>query len=229
MVSSQRSPVSLKKRIHESLNKRDHRQLGMASVQVYEALRQQILDGDLPPGTRLGQRAIAEVMGSSNGPVISALRRLAHEGLITYEHGQGGMVKQFSEEQLADWMVLRRALETEAARLAARRASPDEIDRLYAIVDQMSDIVRREAWDEGDQADVELHVSIARLSCSSSLIEALNRCHVLELVRRRLLASEGRRDLTELDVNHRKLVDAIASHDSDRAGQAMHAHLNHFA
>jgi DNA-binding GntR family transcriptional regulator len=123
-------------------------------------------------------------------------------------------------------MVVRRALETEAARLAARRVSPEDLDRLYAIVDQMADIVRRRAWGEADNADVELHVAIARLTRCTSLMEALDRCHLLELVRRRLLASERRRDFEALEVNHRMLIDAIASHDPDRAGHAMHAHLS---
>ena len=226
MTKSLRSKDSLKTPIHKILENKDHRRLGVASLQVYEALRKQILDGDLAAGSRLGQRAIAEMMGSSNGPVITALRRLAHDGLITYVHGQGGTVNQFSEEQLVEWMVLRRALETEAARLAARRASPDDLDHLYGIIDRMTDIVRREAFDEADKADVELHVAIARLSRSPSLQEALDRCHVLELVRRRLMNSQLQRDFWELEVNHRKLVDAIASRDPDRAGQAMHAHLS---
>ena len=103
---------------------------------------------------------------------------------------------------------------------------PEDIERLYAIVDRMADIVRRRAWDEADRVDVELHVAIARLSRSPSLMDALGRCHLLDIIRRRLLASERHRDFEELEVNHRKLVDAIASHDPDRAAQVMHAHLS---
>lgn len=208
---------------------RAHRRLGVASVQVYEALRQQILDGSLEPGTPLSHRAIAEAMNTSNGPVISALRRLAHDGLIIQQHGQGAAVLEFTDEKLLDWLVVRRALETEAARLAARRAASEDLERLYAIVDRMAEIVRQRRWDDGEKTDVELHVAIARISRSPGLIEALGRCHMLEVVRRRLLASERRQDFENLEVNHRKLVDAIASGDPDRAGLAMHAHLSRAA
>jgi DNA-binding GntR family transcriptional regulator len=209
-----------------ALNDRGHRKLGLATQQVYEALRKRILNGELSPGTRLGHRTIATQMGTSNGPVVAALRRLAHDGLVAYEPSQGGTVRQFDEEDLADAMILRRALETEAARLAARRASPEDIERLYSIVSRMGDIVRGRAWHEADEADIELHIAIARLTRSAGLMDALERCHLRDLVRRRLLASDRRRDFQNLEINHRRLVDAIASHEPDRAGRVMHEHLS---
>ncbi|MBI3464492.1 MAG: GntR family transcriptional regulator [Planctomycetes bacterium] len=214
------------KRSPDNGTRDDHRRLGTASARVYESLRRQILDGELAPGTRLSHRTIADAMHTSNGPVIVALRRLAHDGLITYQPSLGGVVAEFSNEKLQDLMTVRRALETEAARLAARRAASEDLERLYAIVDRMAEIVRQGRWDDADKTDVELHVAIARISRSPGLIEALGRCHMLEVVRRRLLASERRLDFKNLEVNHRKLVDAIASGDPDRAGQAMHAHLS---
>src|SRR5437660_1523059 len=53
------------------------RRSGRESARVYESLRRQILDGDLAAGVHLSQQAIALAEGTSNGPVISALRRLA--------------------------------------------------------------------------------------------------------------------------------------------------------
>lgn len=203
-----------------------HRKLGLSTAKVYDALREQILSGRLSPGTRLSHRTIATAMGTSNGPVVGALRRLAHDGLITYEPSGGGVIKEFTEDELTDAMILRRALETEAARLVARRASPEDLERLYAIVSRMGDIVEREAWDKADEADIDLHVAIARMTRSAGLMEALDRCHLRDLVRRRLLASDRGRDFQSLEQNHRSLVDAIASHDPDLAGQMMHQHLS---
>lgn len=224
--SSPNGPSTRQSKLPESASQSRSRRFGGAANRVYEAVRHQILLGELEPGARLGHRTMAEAFGTSNGPVVSALRRLANDGLITYEPGQGGTVRDFSDDVLADWMVVRRALETEAARLAARRASPEDIERLYAIIDRMADVVRRQAWDEADRTDVELHRAIAGLTRSPAMIEALERCHLLEIIRRRLLASERRIDFERLDVNHRLLVDAIAGHDPDQAGLAMHRHLS---
>ncbi|MCI0358293.1 MAG: GntR family transcriptional regulator [Planctomycetaceae bacterium] len=225
-AASARSPRPRGETRGETREKSGHRRLGLSSEKVYQALRQQIVSGELPPGTRLSHRSIATSMGTSNGPVVGALRRLAHDGLITYEPSGGGMIKQFTDEELADAMILRRALETEAARLVARRAAPEDIEQLHAIVNRMGELVKREAWREADEADIELHIAIAQLTRSAGLMEALERCHLRELVRRRILVRDRQRDIQCLEQNHRRLVDAIASHDPDLAGRTMHEHLS---
>jgi DNA-binding GntR family transcriptional regulator len=192
---------------------------------VYETIRQQILNGDLPAGTHLSQQALALAMKTSNGPVITALRRLAFEGLVTHERGQGCRVCDWGPQKCEDMLTVRRALETEAARLAARRAGPEDIERLQHIVDQMAELVRQGRRDEADAVDVEFHVTIARLTRSAELMEALDRCHLLELVRRRLAANERFGHFRNLAVNHQLLVDALASGDPEAAGRAMHLHL----
>jgi DNA-binding FadR family transcriptional regulator len=88
-------------------------------------------------------------------------------------------------------------------------------------------VVRDHKWEQADALDVELHVSIARVTRSPGLTAALDRCHLLEVLRRHIPASYLEQHLDELEVIHRELVDAIASGDPDRAGQAMHAHLSH--
>jgi DNA-binding GntR family transcriptional regulator len=201
------------------------RRSGTASMKVYEALRGQILRGELAPGTHLSQQNLAASMQTSNGPVISALRRLAHDGLVTYERGRGCRVGHWDEDKQEDLLTVRRALETEAARLAARRAGPEDLDEMRDIVARMAEVVRLGHRDEADALDVELHEAIARLSRSPGLIEALRKCHVLELVRRRLATHGPTGDFEKLAVNHGRLVDAIASGDPEAAGQAIHSHL----
>ena len=120
---------------------------------------------------------------------------------------------------------VRRALETEAARLAARRASPEDLDRLRLIVARMAEAVRQEQHAEGDVLNAEFHRTVARLSRSQELIEAVNRCHVMEIGRRRLEKYQSLGDFTNLAPDHLLLVDAIASGDPNRAGQEMHRHL----
>jgi DNA-binding GntR family transcriptional regulator len=201
------------------------RRSGRESARVYESLRCRILDGDLAPGTHLSQQSIAIDEGTSNGPVISALKRLAYDGLVVHERSHGYQVCDWGEARLDDLLNVRRALETEAARLAARRAGPDDIDCLRRIIRQMEELVVEERWQDADAVDVELHVQIARLSRSPALIEALARCHMLEVVRRRIALNERITGFGRLADNHRLLVDAIASGDPDRAAAVMHAHL----
>ena len=201
------------------------RRSGGESVRVYESLRCRILDGDLAPGTHLSQQSIAPEEGTSNGPVISALKRLAFDGLVVHKRSHGYRVGDWSEERLDDLLTVRRALETEAARLAARRAGRDDVDGLRQIIRRMEVLVAEERWHDADAIDVELHVEIARLSRSPGLIEALARCHMLEVVRRRIALNERIIGFGRLADNHRLLVEAIASGDPDRAAATMYAHL----
>src|SRR5437762_11351564 len=78
-------PISTRKRTRVVVARRS----GRESARVYESLRRQILDGDLAAGTHLSQQAIALTEGNSNGPVISALRRLAFDGLVVHERSHG--------------------------------------------------------------------------------------------------------------------------------------------
>jgi DNA-binding GntR family transcriptional regulator len=183
------------------------------------------LDGRLTPATHLRQQAVAQAEKTSNGPVITALRRLAHEGLLIHERSHGYRVCDWNETGLDDLLTVRRALETEAARLAARRAGAEDLEGLQRIIQRMESLVAAQRWEEADAIDVELHVEIARLSRSPGLIEALARCHLQEVVRRRMAASERVIGFSKLADNHRLLVDAIASGDPSLAAAAMHAHL----
>ena len=201
------------------------RRSGGESARVYESLRDQILDGVLPAGSHLSQQSIAIAEGTSNGPVISALKRLAFDGLVVHERSHGYRVGDWTEERLEELLTVRRALETEAACLAARRAGPDDIDGLKKIIVRMEELVAEERWQDADAIDVELHVEIARLSRSPGLIEALARRHMLEVVRRRIALNERITGFGRLAENHRLLVEAIASGDPDRAAAVMHTHL----
>ena len=77
-------------------------------------------------------------MGTSNGPVIHALRRLASEGLVSHERGRGCRVREWDAQEYEDVLIVRRALETEAARLAARRAGVEDLDGLRLLVARMA-------------------------------------------------------------------------------------------
>jgi DNA-binding GntR family transcriptional regulator len=222
-----RSPRDASRRQHSTkVSPPSARRSGRESARVYESIRRQILEGQLTPATHLSQQAIAQAEGTSNGPVISALRRLTFDGLLIHERSHGYRVCDWSEAGLDDMVTVRRALETEAARLAARRAGAEDLDGLRRIIKRMEKLVEEKRWHDADAIDVELHVEIARLSRSPGLIEGLARCHLLEVVRRRIALNERITGFSRLADNHRLLVEAIASGDPDRAAAVKHAHLN---
>src|SRR5690606_27242041 len=91
-----------------------------ASDVAYARLRSEIIDWQLEPGTPLSEIETAERLGVSRTPVREALARLTAEGLVS-SVGRTARVAPLSLELVIELYELREALETHAARLAARR------------------------------------------------------------------------------------------------------------
>jgi DNA-binding GntR family transcriptional regulator len=117
-------------------------QLEIRSVvdQVHEELLQRIVGGELPPGSRLRQEALAEELGVSRTPLREALARLVSEGLVDLEPNRGATVarKDFGDMEQA-WRA-RLVLEPGAARLAAERRDAALIGRMREIVGRQRDV-----------------------------------------------------------------------------------------
>lgn len=92
-----------------------------AAVRALMQLRELIVSGELPGGTRIAELSIVERLGVSRTPVRAALATLAHEGLIEALPSGGYAVKNFTEHDIADAIELRGTLEGLLARSAAER------------------------------------------------------------------------------------------------------------
>ena len=103
--------------------------------QVYAALREAIMSGELPAGSRLRVRDIAEQVGTSVMPVREAIRRLEEAGLAEREPHKGAVVKALTYEELVHVYDVRRLLEGEAARLGAERIGDEGCRRMQAEYD----------------------------------------------------------------------------------------------
>jgi DNA-binding GntR family transcriptional regulator len=117
-------------------------QLEIRSVvdQVHEELLQRIVAGELPPGSRLRQEALAEEHGVSRTPLREALARLVSEGLVELEPNRGATVarRDFGDMEQA-WRA-RLVVEPGAARLAAERRDPAMLERMREIVRRQRDV-----------------------------------------------------------------------------------------
>ncbi|MFN6050079.1 MAG: FCD domain-containing protein, partial [Planctomycetia bacterium] len=69
------------------------------------------------------------------------------------------------------------------------------------------------------------HATISRLTRSQALQEALEKCHLVEMIRKREISNQTKEELAEWVQNHQTLLDAIASGNPEEAGDAMHKYL----
>jgi GntR family transcriptional regulator of vanillate catabolism len=193
-------------------------------------LREQILSGELPAGTRLYEIAIATALDVSRTPAREAMSRLVEEGLLERHRSGGFRVRSFSLNDVRDAIELRGALEGIAARLAAEqrpdaaalapvRATIARLDRCFG--DRLDD-VDFEAYAEANAA---FHAELAALSGSTIIRHELERVTYLPFASPSAFVGEGRdsasfrRSLVVAQEQHREMVEAIAD------GQGMRAEM----
>jgi len=199
---------------------------------AYLTIRDEILRGQLPPGTPVSRRRFATELGMSVLPVTDALRRLEEDGLVEARARAGTRVRVPSEADVRQLYELREALESQSARLFAERSTPTErlaIVRLARDVDRLFDRLARRGPDPAlrfavHQRHVQFHMQIAAGARSELLRETLERQHVL-ILNWQFHASWR---LTPLPVDfHAQLAAALVSGDPARADAAMRAHVHH--
>lgn len=193
--------------------------------QVYADIKESILSGALPPGGAIDKIALCDKLGVSRFPVTAAINRLAFERLVVIEPQHGSFVAKIAAHDVREWMLIRRALESEIAAEAARHLADDAIGELERNLRY-----QQAAAEAGDVAgfyalDVEFHkvlVGALDLRQTREILDSV-RSH-LERVRRILLSPPGR--LPTAYVEHRAVLDAIRKRDAATASGAMRNHLD---
>lgn len=201
-----------------------------------DQLRKHIISGDWPVGSKIPtEPALTELLGVGRNTVREAVQSLVHAGLLVRRQGSGTYVLSDSEltvvmgRQIADAnhqhvLEVRRSLEVECARLAARRRTEEDIAELRSL-----NAARQSAFAGGDvdeivAADLALHRAIAAvarnpvlLSLYENLIDAIGaniRTNVIGLVH------------TQSEDDHDSLVEAIALGDSYLAMEEITSYLD---
>jgi DNA-binding GntR family transcriptional regulator len=103
-----------------------------ASAAATELIREAIVDGRLAPGQRLKEVQLARELGISRTPIREALLLLQAEGLVEASPNRGSTVRTYDVQELEDIYELRAVVEGHAARRAAARITPEELDELRA-------------------------------------------------------------------------------------------------
>lgn len=114
---------------------------------VHDLVRDDILSGRYPPGTRLNESQIARELNISRIPVREALVRLRESGLVMKRERRGMFVTELSEEEIQQINSVRIVLEAEVLRLCQSRLGRKQAARLTSLVERM------ESWEGGSEID----------------------------------------------------------------------------
>jgi len=197
-----------------------------ASDRAYSVLREQIIDGELAPGTLLAEVEQSSRLGVSRTPLREALSRLAADGLVAAHSGRGLVVTDVPLTRITELFEVRSALEEQAARLAARRRDPEVFEDLQRELRQAHELL-----DNGDPVRHEYYELVARLDAAIDeavqnplLVSTLAgvRTHVARI---RRLSHDDPERLREAAREHLMIVDAIVDGSESLAAHATQLHL----
>lgn len=194
---------------------------------VFQQLQEAIVRGDIPPGSKITEPGLAQTYGISRGPLREAMRRLEAYRLIEREPHVGARVVKLSMRELLELFDLREALESMAARLAARNMTNEEVARLRDVLaahEKQEALPADEAYFQRE-GDLDFHYLIARGSHNRMLFTMLcdDLYYLVRLYRTQFSAKGARPQRAYIE--HHRIVDAIESGDEELAEMLMRRHV----
>lgn len=193
--------------------------------EILTTLEREILSGQLPPGSRLEETELSERFECSRTPIREALRQLASEALITMRPRQPAMVAALSARKLLEMFQVMAELEGLCARLAARRATPQQIQRLRDTQAELRETLDSSHVDAFYEINRRFHEIVYEASQNEFLADQTRGLRNRVSIYRKMVTQKVRRRLDTVD-EHEQVIGAIERGDGDAADKAMSAHVN---
>ena len=191
---------------------------------VQQELERRIVQGELAPGDKLIEATLAESLGVSRGPVREAFRMLEEAGLVRQEKNRGVFVRHVPLDEALEIFDLRAMMDETVGRHLAERITAEQLRQVRGMVDAMERAVKAGDADTYHLLNLEFHDTLVAFTGNRKLISLYRRLiHELSLFRRINLADSSQLPVSASE--HRAIVKAIASGDTEAAGRAMHAHV----
>lgn len=186
-------------------------------------LRELILDGELSPGAALVEVALANELGVSRQPVREALRILSLDGLVETVPYRGTTVRGLRRRDVEDLHRIRTLHEGFAVRCIVERGDAAAAASLYECCDEMAGV----GGDVGtlNRADERFHATLIELA-DHALLTTFWRTIAMQVRQVMAMCNRQIADAAVIAANHRRIVDAIAAGDGDRATALLEGHVH---
>ncbi|HEY0383677.1 MAG TPA: GntR family transcriptional regulator [Candidatus Elarobacter sp.] len=189
---------------------------------IHGRLRAAILSGELSPGTPVIEAEVATRLGASRTPVREALRRLEAEGLLDSRGLRGSVVRALKSDEVECVFEIREALESLAARRAARTLREPELRKLEHHVESMRTSV--DDADELQRHDTAFHDTILAAANGERLKKMLTDLREELIASRYLSLSDPDRRRATI-AEHDGILAALRARDEDAAATRTATHI----
>lgn len=192
---------------------------------VFNTLRNAILTGDLEPGERLLEIKLADKLGVSRTPIREAIRKLELEGLVVITPRKSAEVARITKEDLRDVLEVRRVLECLAIELSCEKITDEIVGELESNLKEFQKAIKKNDIKEIAVTDVDFHEIIYKSTGNKRLIQILNNLRE-QMYRYRLEYIKDKETRENLVGEHRTIIDALSSGNSQEGKKAILKHIN---
>jgi len=187
---------------------------------VLSSLREAILAGALPPGSRLRQERLAGQFGTSRIPVREALRALEHEGLVTSFPYRGFTVTELDADDIEEVYELRILLESHAVRLAVPLMTDEDLTTLEQLY---GDMARAQAGEAQLAARERFYIRLYSMAGRPRLVTLIAR------LRQEVARSLRWPTLQHAPEHHERFFEAVRAGDAEGAAAQLASHYRRVA
>ncbi len=185
-------------------------------------LREDIIRGELVPGTRLILEDLAQQHSLSLTPIREALPILEAEGFIRMEPHKGAVVSPMDREEILELYTIRTALEAMVAREAVPQVTEAQVDEMATLAERLVDF--RGDWESFLNLDKQFHLVLYAAAGSRRWVETINTLWQRSK-RYMMLSSQATGASTQIHEDHRRLIEACRQRDAVRVEAVVREHL----
>lgn len=189
--------------------------------QIADQLRSDIISGDLQPGAKLNEQALADRFGVSRGPIRDVLLQLTKEGLLVTRPNVGASVKKMLGPGMQQLMIdIRRRIESYSVRKVKGALDESDFDNLAYILDHFESSFREGDFTEVTKADIAFHQYLVEKAGGEELVNLW-----YPVVLRMRMSYKRLDDASHGVEEHRAIVDALRKDDTKAAVAALRANI----
>ena len=194
-------------------------------VQVYNKLKEDILDGVFPPGTPMVERKLCDIYEVSRSPIRNALQGLVRDGLVVFVPGKGMMVPEITIEDIFEIYDMMELFQIYAVRRAANKLNEVSLNALENILYNIRHALDNEAVPDAIKWDIKFHSFFVELSGSARL--RMFHDQISCQIRRFLSFTLEDTQLAERSyLEHRNIFNCLAEGDIRGAEAALSQHYS---
>lgn len=192
--------------------------------QVAHRLRQMLVEGRIPPGAKLNERELSELLNVSRTPLREAIKMLAAEGLVELLPNRGAIAVSLTEADVLNTFEVMAGLEAQSGELAAERITPQELAEIQAMHFEMLAAYTRRDLSSYYTLNSRIHDAISAAAKNPVLAQVYTQVNA-RLQALRFRSNQDGDKWKRAVKEHEKMIEALAARDGAAMREVLLVHL----